>query len=725
MAKSLFDYLRGVKISTSLFVLFGLCAVVMGGQSGMALFDSWNQVRSTADVGGIALVNRELFTAVQYIRLERGPMRLALEAPAPTDPKMVAEFALARAKAAPAIEALIAACGQVQCADDDTVGNIRRAMDQVAAIRSKSDPALKLPLTARPAGLGKEWYDTSTVLVNELERVSSALTDRIRMVDTDIAELVGIKEAAWITRDAVGLERTVIQEIMVAKALSAEAKTRMATLRGQADTGWRVVKLLSARPGVSAPVLAAIKAAQSSVFDSYAKKRGEIEKAIAEGRAPPLTELELMNAANGALDGVVAVCTAALSEVIAHAERQAAAARMGLAVNAGGLLLALSIGATGFVFAWRRIARPIGVMSQTMIEMADGNLTIRMPYLDRLDEVGVMANATAGFRDNLMRMRKMEGEQKEVEARAAAERTAAAERDAAEKKAAEDKATVERKEAMHALAGQFEAAVGNIIQSVSSASTELEATATTLTKTAEVTQNLSGSVASASEQASANVQSVAASTEEMTSSVDEIGRQVQESSRIAAEAVKQAQKTDARISELSQAAGRIGDVLKLITAVAEQTNLLALNATIEAARAGEAGRGFAVVASEVKALAGQTAKATEEIGTQIAGMQAATGDSVAAIKEIGATIAKVSEIAGLIAAAVEEQGAATQEIARNVQQAAKGTAEVATNITEVNRGAAETGSASNQVLASARSLAGESNQLKLEVEKFLATVRAA
>jgi methyl-accepting chemotaxis protein len=207
--------------------------------------------------------------------------------------------------------------------------------------------------------------------------------------------------------------------------------------------------------------------------------------------------------------------------------------------------------------------------------------------------------------------------------------------------------------------------------------------------------------------------------------VGEIIRQVHESSKIAGEAVRQAERTDARIGELSQAASRIGDVVKLITAIAGQTNLLALNATIEAARAGEAGRGFAVVASEVKSLAMQTAKATEEIGTQIAGMQSATHESVAAIKEISATIGRVSEIANTIAAAVEEQGAATQEISRNVQEAAKGTAHVARNIADVNHGAAETGSASAQVLSSAKALAGEGNKLKVEVDKFLHTVRAA
>jgi methyl-accepting chemotaxis protein len=283
----------------------------------------------------------------------------------------------------------------------------------------------------------------------------------------------------------------------------------------------------------------------------------------------------------------------------------------------------------------------------------------------------------------------------------------------------------EQQTTMRRLADDFEAAVGGIITTVSSVSTELEASAGTLTKTAEMTQLLSATVSSASDEASANVQSVASATEEMTSSVTEIGRQVTESATIAEEAVRQAEQTDAGISELSRAAERIGDVLKLITSIAEQTNLLALNATIEAARAGDAGRGFAVVASEVKALAAQTARATEDIGQQIVGIQTATQASVTAIKQIGGTIRRISEIASTIASAVEEQSAATAEISRNVQEVAGGTARVATNIGEVSRGANETGSASSRVLSSAQSLSSDSHRLKSEVGKFLKTVRAA
>jgi methyl-accepting chemotaxis protein len=367
------------------------------------------------------------------------------------------------------------------------------------------------------------------------------------------------------------------------------------------------------------------------------------------------------------------------------------------------LAIGLTLGIGVAFFTIRSLVPPIRGMTGAMERLASGDMKVDVPGVGRRDEIGGMAASVQVFKDNMIEAERLRNEQKEAEIRS----------------------LETRKAEMRKLADQFESAVGNIIGTVSSASTELEATATSLTKTAATTQQLSTSVAGASEEASSNVQSVATASEELASSVSEISRQVMESSRIAGSAVDQAGKADGRIAELSQAASRIGEVVKLITAIAEQTNLLALNATIEAARAGDAGRGFAVVAQEVKALAAQTAKATDEISSQIGGMQTATADSVMAIKEVSDTIRRISEISSTIAAAVEEQGAATQEISRNVQQAAQGTQEVAANIVDVNRGASETGTASTQVLSSAQSLANESNRLKLEVGRFLDTVRAA
>jgi methyl-accepting chemotaxis protein len=264
-----------------------------------------------------------------------------------------------------------------------------------------------------------------------------------------------------------------------------------------------------------------------------------------------------------------------------------------------------------------------------------------------------------------------------------------------------------------------------IMTSLSAASGEFESTARSLSDNAGNTTRLASVVANASENASNNVQSVASATEELASSVREISAQVQESNRIAASAVQQANETDSRINALSQAANRIGDVIKLITSVAEQTNLLALNATIEAARAGEAGRGFAVVAQEVKALAAQTAKATDEIGVQIAGMQTATEEAVGSIKTISSTIGKISEITTAISAAIEEQGAATQEISSNIQRTASGTTQVAGTIAEVSQGANQTGAASSQLLSSARQLSDSTTNLQAEIDGFLKSIAAA
>ena len=400
------------------------------------------------------------------------------------------------------------------------------------------------------------------------------------------------------------------------------------------------------------------------------------------------------------------------NKIVTHSKERSAESQAMAAAEAAsieqtslivGIAVALLLIAT-CIFSIFTIARPMRALSLSMEELAGGNFAVVLPGLGRKDEVGDVAGAVEKFK--VVSAQKAQAE--------------------AEAKIKQDQVAAQQRRAdMIKLADDFEGAVGEIIETVSSASTELEASAGTLTSTAERSQELTTAVAAASEEASTNVQSVASATEELTSSVNEISRQVQESARMANDAVNQARVTNDRVGELSKAAARIGDVVELINTIAGQTNLLALNATIEAARAGEAGRGFAVVASEVKALAEQTAKATGEIGQQITGIQAATQESVTAIREISGTIERLSEISSTIAAAVEEQGAATQEISRNVQQAAQGTQQVSSNITDVQRGASETGSASSQVLSAAQSLSSDSNRLKLEVGKFLNTVRAA
>ena len=381
------------------------------------------------------------------------------------------------------------------------------------------------------------------------------------------------------------------------------------------------------------------------------------------------------------------------------AETYAAANRDILAL--AGLALIVALGA--LVMVLRGVSRPLRAISAATQRLAAGDIAAEIPGQGRRDEIGALAGSVVVFRDNLVRSRALEAE------------TALARADA----------ETQRRAATRAMADAFEQAVGGIVGGVSAAATELEATARSLTGSAADSAGQSGTVASAANEAAANVNTVAAAAEELGSSVQEIGRQVSGSAELARIAVAEAADTVALVQDLSAAAAKVGDVVGLISTIAAQTNLLALNATIEAARAGEAGRGFAVVATEVKELAGQTARATEEITGQITRIQASTGQAASSIDGIRRRIREIDGVAASIAAAVEQQGAATQEIVRNVAEAAAGTGAVTGTIASLAQAAEETGAAAAQVLGAASDMSRQSEHLTAEVGRFLATVRAA
>jgi methyl-accepting chemotaxis protein len=362
-------------------------------------------------------------------------------------------------------------------------------------------------------------------------------------------------------------------------------------------------------------------------------------------------------------------------------------------------LICLGIG----VMLVTTVSRPVHRMADVMRILAKGDTSVKIPNAGERSEIGEMAGAVDIFREGMIRNRALEAEAAQ----------------------AQEQAEVRRRQIMIDLANQFEAAVGGIVDMVSSAATEMQATASQLTASAQESAAQATTVSAAAEEAGTNVTSVAGAAEELGASVGEIGRQVEISRERSREAAGEADATAGVVHQLSEAAGRITGIVDMISSIAAQTNLLALNATIESARAGEAGKGFAVVAAEVKQLATQTGKATADINAQIGEIQSITRHTVTAIESITARIREVNDSSVTISQAVEQQGLATHEIVQAVAQASIGTAEVTSNITGVARMAEETGSGANQVLAASSELAQQAARLKDQVNAFLGQVRAA
>ncbi len=536
--------------------------------------------------------------------------------------------------------------------------------------------------------------DSALVTQNQLMRDANMLRYKLDDIASNAAEAelpaveLGAKQVSAQFQAAIAIANTFVINSDQTVAASALARLKF------------VEHAVQAISTTEAQLLAGLKEATALL--------GEYRQALTRLVENAKTIDDLVTAMSGSAGAIMRGTSAMKADLVSDQQRLEAdthaiigeTQRLIIMLAAGGFvlggLLALLLG--------RGISKPMTAMCKAMRELASGHFDVVLPGLGRADELGEMAGAVEEFKVQAI---------------------AKAERDAATQDARNKAAGTARRAELIRFADDFEAAVGAIVSNVSASAGHLEQAASTLTRTAEATQRLSGQATGRSEEASGNIQSVASATEELSVSVDEIGRQVRESNRIAEAAVAQAEQTDGRIGKLSRAAQEIGDVVKLITAIAEQTNLLALNATIEAARAGDAGRGFAVVAAEVKSLSEQTAKATDEISHHISSMQGATQESVTAIKEIGATIGQISNIASSIASAVEQQGGATQQIARNVQSVAQGTREATSNIVEVTRGATETGAASGEVLSSAKALSSESTRLKAELDRFMANIRAA
>jgi methyl-accepting chemotaxis protein len=682
--------------------------VIMGvASAGIAAYRAYDIRRDSQAFLKINHISQLLLESAGQWAKERGLTNASLKSPEPVTIERRAEIAKARTISDQAFRDAVLRLREVAAMKDaeQRISEAERAFQAMQVLRGKADENLSKQAGKRDPQLVDGFVPAMTDLIDvaaskprlTLEALTSAPT-------AALSRLIGVRHLSARMAEYAGRERALLGGLVASGGkLTADGIGGVSGFRGHVELAWEAIAPIAQGSNSPAGIVEAIESVQREYFRTYGEVRDGVLAAGATGEYK-MGGSDYLARATAAINSVLQLADSISVAADREATDEARRSTSNLAAAGAMLLASVALALLSFWVVFPRILRPLSSLTRAMGELAGGNFAVVLPGLGRSDEIGDMAHAVEAF--------KVKAEEKA--------------RDEAEAKIRQDQATAEQRRAdMHRLADQFESAVGEIVDTVSSASTELEVSAGALTATATQAQQLATAVAEASEQASANVQSVASATEELSSSVSEISRQVHDSARMAKDAADQASKTSDRVGELSKAAARIGDVVELINTIAGQTNLLALNATIEAARAGDAGRGFAVVASEVKALAEQTAKATGEIGVQVTGIQAATQDSVNAIRQISGTIERLSEIASAIAVAVEEQGAATQEISRNVQNAAEGAQQVSSNIVDVQHGASETGSASSQVLSAARSLSVESNRLKAEVGNFLNSVRAA
>jgi methyl-accepting chemotaxis protein len=695
--------LNRLTVSALLQAVIATTAVLTVVQFSIGAYESWDRLQAASRISSIADASASVFKAMHNLRTDRSTTNRLLNSDS-MDADIEKYLRSMRGSEMPALASGLALLGPMQFPQHDTlVPEFDRAFKRLTALQKEFWEAMGQPKASRPPALAKEYVDTTNVLLDNLDKLSGVLAADVNHQDATIDQLLSIKQLAWLLRNTAGEASLIVSTGLAAGKVSGEARQNYLKFVGGTDAAWSALQLLSSGMQLPPALAKAITDTKTAYFEkSYLDLRERLLDALTKGEKPELTANQWSPITVGRLSSAVGVAETALEAAKVRASDLHASALRSMIVQLAFLIASIGLAAGAMIAVTRRVIRPLHRMRDAMLKVAAGDLTVESGYAARRDEIGGLATALETFKQQAADKLKIEAQERERNAGAAA-----------------------RQRAMEAHVAEFEGTVRQTLQQLGDASGEMRKTSAGLSTVSRQTNSRVEVAQRASGEASMSVESVASAAEELSASINDISQQAAHAAGIASRAVDQARETDGTVQGLAKSAGRIGEVVGLINTIAAQTNLLALNATIEAARAGEAGRGFAVVASEVKSLASQTAKATDEISEQIADIQKVAGEAINAIKGIGSIIGEVNEVATAIAAAVQEQGAATQEITRSTQHAAQGTKNVSQNITGVKTDADAAAAAAENVKGASETLEKQSKNLGHQVTDFLGKIRAA
>jgi methyl-accepting chemotaxis protein len=694
-----------LSIRVVLNALFGVMGILLIGAYTRDMTIAWQHQREAERAARITAISRQVFIAMQGLRVERGTVSTALRGPTPVSPQTRHRIDALRSKADKALHEVITRFADVSVPDHKLwTKRLHDTAELVRNIHSRADAELPKPRNERDPDTVKSWVPTIGKAFQFLDDLDSLLTVEIKFTDPHVEQMMTMKQLGWRVRANAGVERLYIgNAIAEGGRPSDQWRSQITRLQAGAETAWKALLQTSAGPGTPAKLSNAIAAAKDTYFTRFIKQRDAVIKSLNAGEKVAMSGVEWVKLSNPPLASLAIIADIAVDIAQNIADQRAAEARFQLILKGLLALAAAAVSLLSFIVVGRRIVSPINRLTAVMNRLATGKHDTEVIGTTRRDELGAMASAVAVFKQNAIEKQQLELAQKVAEARA----------------------VEDRRRMMAEVAASFESEIGSVVQAVTTSAARMETSTRSTSQAIDEAQTLASSVSAASDQATANVQTVASATEELAATIAEVAGQVQRSNDIVRNASRAAQQTDTTVQGLASVAEKIGTVVALISDIADQTNLLALNATIEAARAGEAGRGFAVVASEVKSLASQTAQATEDIQAQIAAMQTNTGETVAAIRGINEIVREMDQIFGTISAAVEQQRGATEQIARNVQQAAEGARDVSANIAGVAEAASTTGSAVGELLTVSADLSDVAGKLRQAVFGFIAKVKAA